>query len=124
MISALVPRGASAPGFRDPVAVEVWDACFRWREPATVRDATGVATCERVAGALARGGDDHFARELLDAFSWLRLLPDARVIARLGTGAALPPGADATAVVNAAAFVRDPFGQRARLDIAGLEATA
>jgi ribonucleoside-diphosphate reductase alpha chain len=114
-----------APGFRDPVAVEVWDACFRWREQGVLRDATVGATWGRVVAALARDDDPPaFARALSDALAWLRLLPDARVLARVGTGQALPAAARDGAVVNAAAFVRDPFGERARLDTAGISATA
>lgn len=125
MMTVATLRAPVAPGFRDPVAVEAWDACFRWREGAALRDATIGATWTRVARSVARDGEhDTFVRELHDALSWLRLLPDPRAIARLGTAVALPPAAAEVAVVNAAAFVRDPFGERARLDVAGIESTA
>jgi hypothetical protein len=117
--------GSPGPGFRDAVAVEVWDACFRWREHGRVMDATVAATWARVAKALAHDGEpDTFARDLVDALAWLRLLPDARLLATLGTGRPANIDACDVAVVNAAAFVRDPFGERARVDIAGLESVA
>lgn len=122
MLPSPAPNG---PAFRDAVAVEVWDGCFRWREDGRLRDATVAATWERVAGALAQAGTaGTFARELLDALAWLRVLPNPRLIARLGTGWR-PASSDCdVAVVNASAFVRDAFGERARLDIGGLESAA
>lgn len=126
MPAVLSPSRVRLPGFRDPVAAEAWDACFRWREHGRVRDVTVAATWERVVAALAReaAGHDTFARDLQDALTWLRLLPDPRLLVALGTGRPIDPAACAVVVLNAAAFVRDPFGQRARLDLAGVEHAA
>ena len=49
----MLERDSPSP-FLDPVAVEAWDAWFRWREDGQLRDISVEATWERVAGALAQ----------------------------------------------------------------------
>jgi ribonucleoside-diphosphate reductase alpha chain len=116
--------------FISPVAVEAWDAWFRWRDRGELRDLTIDATWERIATSLAQkrplAGRGNFRRQLLDAFSAWRLLPDERILA--GAGTAFSGGArrDAclVAVLNVAAFVRAPYTAHAALDFGAFESCA
>ncbi|MEO6689025.1 MAG: hypothetical protein ABIS07_09450 [Dokdonella sp.] len=118
---------ATSP-FIDTVAVEAWDAWFRWREPGRLRDISVEATWRRVATSLANAEPVRLAgaheSELMNALMSWRLLLDERVLATAGTGNANWPNNDLAAVVNAAMFVRNPFSSRASFDLAGFSATA
>lgn len=113
--------------FTDPVAVEAWDARFRWREAGRLRDLTVEATWTRVAAAVAAAeGPDAgtWAGRFADAFADWRLLPGEHVLQFAGTGPAIH-GQDApAAVLNAAAFVQAPSSARARFDTDGFAAAA
>jgi len=119
-------RGASP--FVDAVAVEAWDAWFRWRDRADLHDLSIDATHARVAHALAAaeppGSAAIFERNLVDACSSWQLLLDERLLATAGTRN--PQWTDDTlvAVLNPAMFVRDRFSANARFDHAAFANTA
>lgn len=122
------PAGIGLDGdspFSDPLAVEAWDARFRWREGGVLRDLTVEATWQRVADALAMAEPRQAAlwsRRYFDAFSGWRLLPCASILQHAGTtaGIAHVPAA----ALNLAAFVQAPGSPYARFDTARFGATA
>jgi len=104
--------GARHSPFRDPAAVEAWDAWFRWREGSELRDVDVDATSHRVAAALAAVEVEArplWTRRFEDALAGFRLLPDERVLASAGTGATGWKDDELVAVLNVAAFVRAPL---------------
>lgn len=117
---------ATATSFVDPVAVEAWDAWFRWREGNELRDLTIDATWSRVTGALsslAPGRPVQHEQQIGDAISSWRLLPDARILAGAGTPGFAWPGHALSATINLARFVSLPFTERAGLQVEPLAAT-
>lgn len=116
-----------ATRFTDPIAVEAWDAWFRWRDGDTLRDVTIDDTWWRVAGAVS-GADGSmaplWAHHYVDAFSRWRLLPDERLLRWAGTGHPLGDFDAPGAVLNVAAFVTLPLGAQPRFDRAGFVQTA
>ncbi|HEX5755585.1 MAG TPA: hypothetical protein VFY12_04470 [Arenimonas sp.] len=113
--------------FVDLLAVEAWDAWFRWRERGELRDTTIDATWQRVAGALgaaqgARAAD--WSRRCIDAFSQWRLLPDEALLRAAGTGVELSLPEQPGAVLNLAMFVRAGTDGAPRVDTTRLQATA
>ncbi|MEO5559445.1 MAG: hypothetical protein ABIO49_06530 [Dokdonella sp.] len=116
------------PSFIDSVAVEAWDAWFRWREHGRLRDISVEATWRRMAKALASREPAQSApgyeATLMSALDSWSLLLDERIIATAGTGAAAWPNNDLAAVVNAAIFVREPWSTFARFDLAAFNSTA
>lgn len=73
---------ATPTSFGDPVAVEAWDAWFRWREGHQLRDLTIDPTWSRVTGALVSLASDRSAQHeqrIGDAIGSWRLLPDGRI---------------------------------------------
>lgn len=107
---------ATTTRFTDPVSVETWDACFRWREGDALRDVTIDDTWRRVATAVARPqrGNATWADRYVEAFSRWRLLPDERLLRCAGTGIA-PETFDApAAVLNVGAFVEAWIGAAPR----------
>jgi len=110
----LFPPPITASPFRTPLAVDTWDAHFRWREDGRLRDVTVDATWQRVARVLA-GGSLPLERELLDALAGWSLLPDPVLLANAGTGKSCTLVAP-TASINLAAFVNAPQGMAASLD--------
>lgn len=121
LLHRTIPPAAvpSATSFTDPVAVETWDASFRWRTPAGLRDVTIDDTWARVADAVAAANGSRaaqWARRYVDAFSRWRLLPDERLLRDAGTGNPLPALDAPSAVLNAGCFVTAPFGARPRFD--------
>lgn len=108
-----------ATRFTEPVAVETWDAWFRWREGDALRDVTIDATWWRVAEALAAAEGEQaplWAHRFVDAFSRWRLLPDERLLLSAGTGTALGDFDRPAAVLNVAAFVVAPLTLHARFE--------
>lgn len=113
--------------FTHPIAVETWDAWFRWRDGDTLRDRTINDTWQRVAHCVARAEGPHasaWANRFCDAFSQWRLLPDERLLRYAGTGRrAVRPRAP-VAVLNVGAFVTTPIGEEARFEYARFMETA
>lgn len=107
-----------ATRFTDPVAVETWDACFRWREGDALRDVTIDDTWWRVANAVATSP---WAGRYVEAFCRWRLLPDERLLRCAGTPVANETIPNETidapaAVLNAGAFVDAWGGMQARFN--------
>jgi ribonucleoside-diphosphate reductase alpha chain len=120
--------GQSTSPFTDSVAVEAWDAWFRWREGGELKDFTVDATWERVASALVanetQGARAEIRQRLLRAFSAWQLLPDERILASAGTQAMAWRSDDLVASLNIAGFVKAPCTPQASLDIAAFEQAA
>jgi ribonucleoside-diphosphate reductase alpha chain len=117
---------ATPTSFVDPVAVEAWDAWFRWREGHALRDLTIDATWSRVTGAFAsltRGQPVQHEQQIGDAISSWRLLPDERILAHAGTRGFVWPTEGLNATINLARFVTLPFTQRASVQTGPLAAT-
>ncbi|MEP6484571.1 MAG: hypothetical protein ABJB01_08975 [Rudaea sp.] len=112
------------PPFITPLAVDTWDASYRWREGGRLRDLTIDATWERVADALAGTSDGDYRRDLIDAFSSWQLLLDDRILAEAGTGGWNGNDDMFVAVLNIAAFVRAPCTPRASIDLPAIERIA
>jgi ribonucleoside-diphosphate reductase alpha chain len=111
---------AASTLFTDPAAVDAWDAWFRWRDDVGLRDRTISSTWWRVADAIALAEGPRasaWSQRLVHAFSLWRLLPDERLLASAGTGAAPDRGGILHAVVNVAAFVIAPMTSHAKLDV-------
>lgn len=71
------------------MAVDIWDAWFRWREQGALRDLTVNATWDRVATALASiepADATIWSERFTDAFRAWRLLLDERILATAGRG--------------------------------------
>jgi ribonucleoside-diphosphate reductase alpha chain len=123
MSSPSAPSPAAASPFLDACAVEAWDAWFRWREHGALRDFTVEASWDRVAFGLASAEREENRGQWRDhmatAMRQWRLLPDPRVLRTAGTDAACWPETELGAVLNVAAFVRDPFCGWANLDRVG-----
>jgi ribonucleoside-diphosphate reductase alpha chain len=114
--------------FSDVAAVEAWDAWFRWREQGRLRDLAINDTWIRVAHGLSLPGlpgwrVDFETRMVEAALNW-RLLLDERIIATAGTPELGWTGAAPVAALNAAAFVTEPFTDKARLEYDAFEDTA
>lgn len=117
---------ATPTSFVDPVAVEAWDAWFRWREGHQLRDLTIDATWSRVTGALVALASDRSAQHeqrIGDAISSWRLLPDERILSGAGTRGFAWPNEGLNATINLARFVALPFTQRASFQTGTLAAT-
>jgi ribonucleoside-diphosphate reductase alpha chain len=114
--------------FIDLAAVEAWDAWFRWRDRARLRDFSIEDTWRRMAGALASTElqDERAAWQshFMEAFTSWRLLPDERLIATAGTERVTWHGAPLHAVINAAAFVQWQRDNGPGIDLAALSACA
>lgn len=117
---------ATVTSFVDPVAVEAWDAWFRWREGNELCDLTIDATWSRVTGALTSltpGQPVQHEQEIGDAISSWRLLPDERILAGAGTRGFAWPSRGLNATINLARFVSLPFTQRASFQVEALGKT-
>lgn len=117
---------ATSTTFVDPVAVEAWDAWFRWREGNVLHDLTIDATWSRVTGALCSltaGQPARHEQQIGDAISSWRLLPDERILAGAGTQGFAWPTQGLNATINLARFVSLPFTERASLQSESLAAT-
>lgn len=115
-------RGPSP--FTDLAAVEAWDAWFRWREQAELRDVSIEDTWRRVATALASvepaGEIATWRMRFIDAFASWRLLPDECLLADAGTGRATCRDGVLHASLNAAAFVSMDRPAEASIDLLAL----
>jgi ribonucleoside-diphosphate reductase alpha chain len=118
----------NASPFLTPLAVEAWDAWFRWRDHGQLRDVTVDSTWDRVATFLAQRESGiarmAYRRRLCDAFEGWQLLLDERVLASAGTAECEWPGDDLVGVINVARHVTAPCSRDARFDRAAFEATA
>lgn len=95
--------------FIDPVAVEAWDAWFRWRGRSGLHDISIEDTWRRVAAALAAPESPPDAAQWRARFqqallAW-RLLPDERLLASAGTGRIAWAQGPLHACLNMAGFV-------------------
>ena len=110
--------------FVDLAAVEAWDAWFRWREKADLRDLSIEDTWRRVSDALASiepGGETTTWRtRFMDALASWRLLPDERLLADAGTGRITHWDGVLHACLNAAGFVCWGPTTGASMDLAAL----
>lgn len=108
-----------ATRFTDPIAVETWDAWFRWRDGDVLRDVTIDDTWWRVAETLATPNGlmaPLWAYHYASAFGSWRLLPDERLLRSAGTGSALGSSEPLAASLNLAAFVAKPPGEPPRFE--------
>lgn len=116
---------SSASPFITPMAVEAWDAWFRWRDLGQLRDLTIDKTWERVVACVTQGqsgnGRDSYRRRLLDAVGKWELLLDERVLKSAGTNSCAWPGDGLVASLNVASYVKAPFTTRAAFDRAAFE---
>lgn len=114
--------------FHDIVAVEAWDAWFRWRDGSQLRDLAINDTWQRVARALSpaepAGTHARFEQQLLDACLGWRLLLDERLLVTAGTHAPAWPAEGLAATLNAAVFVQAPFTVQAAFKHEAFEDTA
>lgn len=110
--------------FIDLAAVEAWDAWFRWRERSVLRDVSIEDTWWRVVSTLASAESSHeeatWQVRFMDALASWRLLPDERVLAKIGTGRSGWHGDVLHAVLNAACFVSPEGAPCATIDFAAL----
>ena len=118
----LIAENPGGSPFVSPVAVEAWDAWFRWRENGMLHDDTVDATWRRVASTLASIEAERTAFELrlLDAFATWRLLLDERVLATAGTDKQSWPDNGLGAVLNIVGLVRKPGTLDANIDLAAM----
>lgn len=113
--------------FTHPIAVETWDAWFRWRDGDALRDRTINDTWQRVARCVARAEGPHapaWANRFCDAFSQWRLLPGEHLLRQAGTGRNPVHARAPAAVLNVGAFVTTPIGEEARFEYARFMETA
>jgi len=105
--------------FTTAIAVDTWDAHFRWRVGDDLRDRTIDATWRRVASAVAGAEDDDaekWEQRFVDAFQDWRMVPDARLLKWAGTGAAGIRLANPRATLNLGAFVVLPLASQPYFD--------
>lgn len=75
--------------FTTAIAVDTWDAHFRWRDGGDLRDRTIDATWRRVASAVAAvegAAAGQWEQRYVEAFQGWRIVPDARLLKWAGTG--------------------------------------
>lgn len=98
--------------FTTPLAVDTWDAHFRWRVGDDLRDRTIDATWRRVASAVAgveTGDAEQWEGCFVEAFQGWRLLPDPRLLKWAGTGRTDILPEDPRATLNLGTFVVHPL---------------
>lgn len=105
--------------FTTAIAVDTWDANFRWRVGDELRDRTIDATWRRVASAVA-GVEDADAEEweqrFVDAFRDWRIVPDARLLKWAGTGVPSIRLDNPQATLNLGTFVVRPQASQPYFD--------
>lgn len=110
------------------VAVEAWDAWFRWRDQDLIRDLSIGDTWFRLTRSLSSveplATRSAWERQLFDACADWRLLLDERILADAGTARPGWPHDGLGAVLNPAVFVRSPFTAAASFRHEAFEATA
>ena len=110
------------------VAVEAWDAWFRWRDQGLIRDLSVGDTWFRLTRSLSSveplATRSAWERQLFDACADWRLLLDERILADAGTSRLGWPHDGLGAVLNPAVFVRSPFTAEASFRHEAFEATA
>jgi len=105
--------------FTTAIAVDTWDAHFRWRVGDDLHDRTIDATWRRVASAVAGvEGDDagKWEQRFIEAFQDWRIVPDARLLKWAGTGVDRIRLHDPRATLNLGAFVVRPHVSQAYFD--------
>ncbi|MFC4762891.1 hypothetical protein [Dyella koreensis] len=114
--------------FKDIIAVEAWDAWFRWREDGYLRDLSIHDTWSRIARTLSvaepRDQAKSFERRIIEASESWRLLLDERIMVSAGTAKPDWPGDGLAAVLNAASFVCAPYSGDAYFEHESFETTA
>lgn len=124
------PWGSRLPfptKFTTTVAVDTWDAHFRWRLGGELRDRTIDATWRRVASAVAgaeTGDAETWEERFVEAFQGWRLVPDPQLLKWAGTGRSdhLPEAPQAT--LNLGSFVVHPLASRPYFDYDAFAHTA
>jgi ribonucleoside-diphosphate reductase alpha chain len=110
--------------FIDLAAVEAWDAWFRWRKGADLRDLSIEDTWQRVSSALASvdpsGEIATWQARFMDALASWRLLPDERLLASAGTGRTTWHDGVPRASLNAAAFATSSQAAGTSMDLPAL----
>jgi len=110
------------------VAVEAWDAWFRWRDQGLIRDLSIGDTWFRLARSLSSveplATRSAWERQLFDACADWRLLLDERILADAGTSRLGWPHDGLAAALNPATFVRSPFTADASFRYEAFEVTA
>lgn len=105
--------------FTTAIAVDTWDAHFRWRVGDDLRDRTIDATWRRVASAVAGiEGDDagKWEQRFVEAFQGWRIVPDARLLKWAGTGVASIRLDNPRATLNLGTFVVRPQASQPYFD--------
>lgn len=113
--------------FTTPLAVDTWDAHFRWRVGDDLRDRTIDATWRRVASAIAgaeTGEAEQWERCFVEAFQGWRLLPDPHLLKWAGTGRTDILPEDPRATLNLGTFVVHPLTSPAYFDYEAFGHTA
>lgn len=109
--------------FTDVVAVQAWDAWFRWRDQRGLRDRTIEWTWSRVAQACAAAEgaqSEYWADRYRRAMSRWHLLPDERVLARAGTDLPMEGSPSLGAALHVGSFLLDVGSPSARLELASM----
>lgn len=97
--------------FTAAIAVDTWDAHFRWRTGDELRDRTIDATWRRVASAVVGVEDADAAKweqRFVDSFRDWRIVPDARLLKWAGTGLAGLRLENPRATLNLGSFIMHP----------------
>lgn len=113
--------------FTTPIAVDTWDANFRWRAGDDLRDRTIDATWRRVASAVAHAegnGAAKWEQRFVEAFQDWRMVPDARLLKWAGTGVASIRLDNPRATLNLGTFVVRPRVSPPYFDYAAFSDTA
>jgi len=122
-VSAMIVPYRMSP-FIDLVAVEAWDAWFRWRDATGLRDVAIEDTWRRIAFDLASVeipiDAKRWRTRFLNALSSWKLLLDKRLLATAGTGTVTWGEGALHASLNAAAFVLTGDRASCSVDLAAL----
>lgn len=105
--------------FTTAIAVDTWDAHFRWRVGDDLRDRTIDATWRRVASAVAGAEGDEagkWEQRFVEAFRDWRMVPDARLLKWAGTGVTGIGLDNPRATLNLGAFVVRPQASQPYFD--------
>jgi hypothetical protein len=113
--------------FTTDIAVDTWDAHFRWRVGDELRDRTIDATWRRVASAVC--GVEHrdtgeWQERFVEAFQEWRIVPDARLLRWAGTGCNDFEFDHPAATLNLGIFIAYPRVSAAYFDYRAFRAAA
>ena len=112
--------------FTSDIAVDTWDAHFRWRVGDELRDRTIDATWRRVASAVS--GVEHrdtgeWQERFVKAFQEWRIVPDARLLTWAGTGRSDFEFDTPAATLNLGSFIAYPRLSAAHFDYSAFRTT-